>query len=70
MFSVYQINTYTKLLRICTQQYSPFIYCRFQTVFSPQIILLYLKSQLQIYTKRRIASEKQGLERKCVLQES
>ena len=70
MFSFYQINTYTKLLRIGTQQYSPFIYCRFRTVFSPQTILLYLKSQVQIYTRRRIASEKQGLERKCVLQES
>ena len=64
------MNTYTKLLRIGTQQYSPYIYFWFQTVFSPQIIILSLKSQVQIYTKRRIASKKQTLERKCVLQES
>ena len=36
----------------------------------PQKIILDFKSQLQIYYKRKIASEKQDLERKCVLQES
>jgi len=36
------MNTKTKLLRIGTQQYSPYIYCRFQTVSSPQIIILNL----------------------------
>ena len=32
--------TKTKLLRIGTQQYSPYIFCQFQTVLSRQIIIL------------------------------
>jgi len=52
MFSFYRMNTLTKSLRIGTQQYSPYIYCRIQTVFSPQISLDF-KSQLQIYTKKK-----------------
>ena len=45
------------------EQYSPCIYCRFPTVFSPQIIIiLNVKSQVQIFLKK--ASEKQDLERK------
>jgi len=31
------MNTYTKLHRIGTQQYSFHMYCQFQTVFSAQI---------------------------------
>ena len=49
---------------------SPYIYCRFQTVFLHQIIILNFKSQLKIYTKRKIASKKQNVEHKCILQES
>ena len=64
------MNTSNKLLRIGTHQYGPYIYCRFQTAYLPQIIILEFKSQLQIYTKRKIASEKQDLERKYVLQDS
>ena len=64
------MNTETKLLRIGTQQYSPYIYYQFQTVFSPQIIILYFMSQQKIYTKRKIAYKKQNLEQNCVLQES
>jgi len=45
------------LLRIGTQQYSPYLYCRFQTVFSPQIIISNFMSQLKIYTIRKIASK-------------
>ena len=63
------MDTLTKLLRIGTQQYSPYIYCPLQTVFSPQIIISYFMSQLKIYTKRKIASKK-NLEHKCILQES
>ena len=70
MFSFYRMNTQTKLLRIGTQQYSPYIYCRFQTVFSPQIIILNFISQLKTYTKRRLSSKKPNLKHKCVLQES
>mgnify|MGYP000343770604 CR=1 FL=1 len=70
MCSFYRMNTSNKLLRIGTHQYSPYIYCRFQTAFLPQIIILEFKSQLQIYTKRKIAFEKQDLERKYVLQDS
>ena len=68
MFSIYRMNTSTKLLRLGTQQYSPYIYCR--TVFSPQIIKLNFISQLKICTARKIASKKQNLEDKCILQES
>ena len=42
--------------RIGTQQLiqcRPYIYCRFQTVFSAQIIMLNFESQLQIYTKEK-----------------
>ena len=53
-----------------TQQYSPYIYCQFQTVFSPEIIILYFISQQKIYAKRKIAYKKQHLEHNCVLQES
>ena len=72
MFSFFRINTYTKLHKIGTLQYSSHIYCQFQTVFSAQIIIhvLYLMSQLKIYSKRKIASKMQNLEHKCVLQES
>ena len=73
MFSFYRMNTYTKLLRKGTQQFSPYIYCRFQTVsklFSPQIIILIFMSQLKIYTKRKIVFQKQILEHMCILQES
>mgnify|MGYP007091677928 FL=1 len=66
------MDTLTKLLRIGTAQYSSSIYCQFETVFSPQIIII-LKSmsQLKIFKqKRKIASKKQTLEYKCVLQES
>ena len=71
MFTFYRINTYIKLLRISTQQYRFYKYCRFQTVYSPQIII-YFMSQLytNIYTKRKIASKKQKLDHKCMLQES
>jgi len=65
------MNTSTKLLRIVTQQYSSYIYCRFQTVFSPQIIILNFMSQLKIYLqKRKRASKKKNLEHKCISQES
>ena len=72
MFSFFRINTYTKLHKIGTLQYSSHIYCQFQTVFSAQIIIhvLYLMSQLKIYSKRKIASKMLNLEHKCVLQES
>ena len=56
------------LLRICTQQYSSYVYCQFQTVFSPQIIILYFMSQQKKYTKREMAYKKQNLEHNCVLQ--
>ena len=64
------MNTSNKLLRIGTQQYSSYIYCRLQTIFSPQIIMLKCMPQTKIYTKRKIASKKQNLEHKCVLHES
>ena len=51
----YRMSTLTKLLRIGTQLYSAYIYCRFQTVFSPQIIIL---NVTKIYTNRRISSKK------------
>jgi len=70
MFSCYRMNTLTKLLRIDTHQYSTYIYCRFQTVFSPQIIISNLNSQLKICTTTKIAYKKQNLEHKCILQES
>ena len=41
------------------------VYCRFQTVFSPQIIIIFLMSQLKIYTKTKIAFKKQNLEQ-CI----
>ena len=65
--SFYRMNTYTKLLRIGTQQHSSYIYCQFQTVFSSQIIILYFMSQQKIYTKRKIAYKKQNLEHICIL---
>ena len=70
MFSFYRMNTYTKLFRIGTQQYSPFVYCRYQTVFLPQIIILNFISQLKRYTKGKIASKKPNLEHTCNLQDS
>ena len=40
------------LLRTCTQQYSSYVYCQFQTVFSPQIIILwFVAPQKDIYKK-------------------
>ena len=57
-------------LGVGTQQYSPYIYCQFQTVFSPEIIILYFISQQKIYAKRKKAYKKQHLEHNCVLQES
>jgi len=39
MFTLYMIDTYTKLVRIGTQQYSPYMFDPFRTVFSPQIII-------------------------------
>ena len=51
MFSFYRMNAYTKLLRVGTQQNGPYIYCRFQTVFPPQIIILNCMSQLKMYLK-------------------
>ena len=54
------MNTETKLLRIGTQQYSPYIYYQFQTVFSPQIIILYCMSHLKIYTLSEIYFTCQG----------
>mgnify|MGYP000045936214 CR=1 FL=1 len=70
MLSFYRVITYTKLLRIGTQQFNSYIHCRFQTVFSPQIIILCFMSQQKINAKRKIAYKKQTLEHKCVLQES
>ena len=63
MFSFFRINTYTKLHKIGTLQYSSHIYCQFQTVFSAQIIIhvLYLMAQLKIYSKRKIASKMQNV---------
>ena len=50
--SFYRMNRYTKLLRIGTRQYTPYIYCRFKTVFftsnNNNIIFL---SQLKICKK-------------------
>ena len=69
MFSFYRMSTLTKLLKIGTLQY-PYIYCRLQTEFSPQIIILNFMSQLKIYTKRKTASKNHNLEQKCILQES
>ena len=53
------MNTYT----IGTQQYSSYMYCKFQTVISPQMIILYFMSQQRIYAKRKIAYKKQNLEK-------
>jgi len=64
------MNTKNEFLRVGTQQYSPYIYCQFQTVYSPQIIILNFISQLKIYTRRKTASKKQNLDYNCVLQES
>ena len=66
MFSFYRRNAYTNLLRIDTQQYSPYIYCRFKTVFSPHILILNFISQLKIYTQIKTTSKKQNLEHKCI----
>ena len=65
------MNTYTKLLRIGTQQQSLYIYiyCRLQSEFFPQIISN-LMSELKICTKRKFAFKKQNLKHKCILQES
>jgi len=52
MITFYRMNTQTKLFRVVTQQYSPYIYCRFQTVFSPQKIVF--MSQLKIYTNKHL----------------
>ena len=68
--SLYRMITYTDVLRICTHQYSSYIYCTFQKVFSPQIMIVYFMSRLNIYTKRKISSKKETLELKCILQES
>ena len=45
------------------------MYCQFQSVFFRQIIL-YFMSQLNMFTRMKIASKEQNLEYKCVLQES
>ena len=46
------------------------MYCRFQTVISPQIIILKFVPQIKIHTTRKIAFKKQNLEHKCTLQET
>jgi len=71
MFSFYRINTYTKLLRIGTQQYSPHIYILpiSNSIFTSIIVLKFM-SQLKIYTKRKIVTKKQNLVHKCILQGS
>ena len=45
-----------------------YLYCRFQTVFSPQIKILNVMLQLNRYANRKIASKRQ--KHKCILQES
>jgi len=53
MFSFYRMSTLTKLLKIGTLQYNPYIYCRFQTEFSPQIIILILCHNLRYIQKEK-----------------
>ena len=59
------MNTYTKWLRIGTQQYSTYIYCQCYTVCftSNDYIIFYVTTK----DVRKSASKKQNLEHNCVL---